>query len=111
VNKNKSGSGLDMNVEKILNLEKRRDIHNTILKNPGIHLREIVRKTNIPKSTLKYHLTYLRKHNLIIKKEDRGCNRYFVSNTVGNFEKKLIKYLRQPVTRKILSIGMIFMLC
>lgn len=93
-----------MSIEKILNLEKRRIIHNIILKNPGIHLREIVRKSNILKSTLKYHIIYLEKQNLIIKKADRGCIRYFGSNTVGNYEKKILKFLRQPVTRKILFV-------
>jgi len=93
-----------MSIEKILNLEKRRIIHNIILNNPGIHLREIVRKSKIPKSTLKYHLNYLEKQNLIVEKEDRGYNRYYVSNSVGNYEKKIIKFLRQPVTRKIMFV-------
>lgn len=87
-----SESRINMSIEKILNLEKRRIIHNIILKNPGIHLREIVRKSKIPKSTLKYHIIYLEKQNLIIKKVDRGCSRYFVSNAVGNYEKKILKF-------------------
>ena len=45
----------------IMKLEPRQKIFNYIQKYPGMHLRDISRQTNIPKTTLVHHLKYLKK--------------------------------------------------
>ena len=45
----------------ILQLESRRQIYILIKKHPGLNLMELIRRTNIPKSTLKYHIDFLKK--------------------------------------------------
>jgi DNA-binding MarR family transcriptional regulator len=91
-----------MDSQSILMLEKRRKIYNFILKNPGLHLMEISRRMNIPKSTLTYHIHYLKKQGLIYEKNGPYYLRYFISNNVGNDNKTLLKLLRQKIPSQIL---------
>jgi len=51
--------------ENILNLKARRDIYNTILKHPGLHLSELSRRLNLNKNNLDYHLRHLINKGLI----------------------------------------------
>ena len=88
--------------ENILKLETRQKIYRYIDKNPGLHLREIQRKTNIPYGTLKHHLKYLEKHNLIKTKSENGYKRYTVSYKLSKKEKEILNLLRQEVPRYIL---------
>ncbi|MCK4365849.1 MAG: winged helix-turn-helix transcriptional regulator [Thermoplasmatales archaeon] len=44
--------------ENILELETRRQIYNIILENPGLHLRELSRRTNLSFGGLRHHLNY-----------------------------------------------------
>lgn len=87
--------------EKILELEIRNKIFIFIQKYPGSHLREIERITKIPYSTLKYHLNYLNKHNLIIEKQEKGNNKYY-SKTIKSDDINIIGLLKQKNIRKIL---------
>jgi DNA-binding transcriptional ArsR family regulator len=86
----------------LLNLELRNKIYNIILKNPGLHFREIVRKSNIPATTLSYHLRRLEKNDLLITKKEGRYIRYFVSKDIDNKEKTIINIIRQETTRNIL---------
>ena len=86
----------------VLELETRRKIYKTILKNPGLHLREIQRQINIPYSSLKYHLNFLVKRDLISLEECRNYTRYFIKNNFGNLHKKIISLLREKTTNDIM---------
>ena len=86
----------------ILELETRRKIYNTILNNPGLHIRKIQRQINIPYTSLKYHLNFLVKRNLISIEEYRNYTRYFIKNNFGNLHKKIISLLRQKTTNDIM---------
>jgi predicted transcriptional regulator len=66
--------------KKMSEIETKRRIYNFILKNPGLHMRELSRKMNIPYSTLKYHLYYLKNRELIIVRPSGKYYRFFVSN-------------------------------
>lgn len=85
-----------MDGNRVLNLEMRRKIYNYISENPGLHLREISRKIDVPKSTLKYHLNHLEKNGLILKSEE-GYSRYYIPNQVGRTEKKLIGLFKKDM--------------
>ncbi|UCH71932.1 MAG: winged helix-turn-helix transcriptional regulator [Thermoplasmatales archaeon] len=88
--------------ENILELENRRQIYNFILKNPGIHMRELSRRMNIPYGTLKYHLTYLKKRELCVEKSDGAYLRYYVAKKLGKKHKEILNALRKEVPRKII---------
>jgi DNA-binding transcriptional ArsR family regulator len=93
-----------MDQNKILELEKRRRIYNFILKNPGLHLREISRRTKIPKSTLRYHLIYLKKRDLIIEKLPDRYRRYYGINKLSPHKKNILVLLRNKTIRHIVLI-------
>ena len=85
-----------------LEQENRREIYKFILKYPGLHLREISRKMNIPKSTMIYHLHYLKKRNLIVTKSESGYSRYYISYEIGRKNKVVLNILRQETPRRII---------
>jgi DNA-binding MarR family transcriptional regulator len=87
---------------KILDCKIRQDIYRYILKNPGLHFRELERKLNIPKSTLDYHINFLRKNNFISIKNDGNLKRFYIFGKVGTKDKKLLGLLRQDVPFKII---------
>lgn len=94
--------------DKILLFEKRKKIYDMITKKPGFHLRELHRNLDLSFGALRYHLDYLKKRGLIITISDDGYSRYYISNNVGNGDKKYLCIFRQKTLRKILII---FLLC
>ena len=78
----------------IIKLETRRGLYKLISKNPGLHLQEICRRTNIPNTTLRYHLNFLKKNGLITEKSEDYYNRYYISNKIGVKDKKILHLLR-----------------
>jgi DNA-binding MarR family transcriptional regulator len=88
--------------ENILKLETRQKIYRYIHDNPGLHLREIQRKTDIPYATLKYHLKYLEKHKLISTKSKMGYRRYATSDKFSKKEREILDMFRQEIPRYIL---------
>jgi len=95
----------------ILKLKIRQEIYNYILENPSSYLREISRNMNIPKTTLKYHLDYLEKHNLITPKFEDKYKRYYVKDKLGQKEKELLNLLRQEVPRNIILFLIFHIVC
>jgi len=85
----------------ILQLPNRRKVYRTVLKYAGSHFREIERKCGLPTGTVKYHLDYLTKHNIIKQEKADGHVRYFPKELSGE-EKQLLSFLRPENSRKIL---------
>lgn len=90
--------------DKILELETRKIIYNTILKKPGLHLRGLDREIKISLSTIRYHLNYLESKGLINSVTDSGFTRFYANHNIGRKEKKLINLLRQNTIIKILVV-------
>jgi predicted transcriptional regulator len=86
----------------ILDLENRRRIYNCILKNPGLHQRNLSKKLRVPFSTLYYHLRYLKKLDLIIEKKIGRYSRYYTKNTIGRGDKEFLNIIRQYIPRNII---------
>lgn len=82
-------------------LENRRKIYDLVRNNPGCHFREIERKINMPYGTLKYHLNFLVKKELLVEKKDSNNLRYF-SKEFNSNDYDLLSLLRQGSLRKIL---------
>ena len=86
----------------IFKLDTRKKIYDYILKYPGLHLRELSRKTNIPLGSLRYNLDYLEKLDLIRTKYQLKYRRYYVKYSVGKDDKKILNLLRQETTLRII---------
>lgn len=95
----------------ILGLKARRRIYTYILNNPDLHLREISRRMNMPKTTLKHHLKYLEKQDLITISSKNGYKRYCIKDALGRKEKEILNLLRQEVPRNILVHMIFFIAC
>ena len=88
----------------ILKIETRKKIYNIISKNPGLHLQEIQRRSKIPITTIRYHLHFLKKNNLISEKDENHYKRYHAVNKIGCKDKQIISLLRNKSIRAILYI-------
>jgi len=88
--------------ERGLELKARRIIYNCIVRNPGMHERELARKLNLPLSTLDYHLYYLKKREIVATKSDGHYTLYYASGKMGAKDKKTLAILRQKALRKII---------
>jgi len=90
--------------EEDVTLEIRRLIYNYILNNPGMHLRKISKELNIPLGTLRYHLSYLEKKELIISKKEKNLKVYFVSGKLSIKDKNIAPLLQQKRFRDIILV-------
>jgi len=86
----------------VLGLGIRRRIYQNILKYPGLHLSQIARNLTIPRTTLLYHLNFLKRENLLFGKSEGRFTRYYVKKTVGNADKVILGLLRQQIPRRII---------
>jgi DNA-binding transcriptional ArsR family regulator len=100
-----------INEGNILELETRKKIFNFISEYPGIHIREISRKTNIAFSTLRHHLNYLEKHDLAVRKNDGRYYRYYAKDKIGRKDKKILDFLRQDTPRAIILLLFAYVEC
>jgi predicted transcriptional regulator len=91
-----------MRKEQLLNIESRRKIYNYVAKNPGLHFREVVRDLKIPKSTLNYHMLYLKKHGFLEEHMENGYRRFYSARKMCEMDKRIINVLRQSVPRNII---------
>ena len=68
-----------MDLEEQMALSPRDKIYSTVVKNPGLHFREIQRRVDIATGALQYHLDYLKKKHLIYEEKNVFIikNRYF----------------------------------
>ena len=78
-----------MRNKNILNLEKRRDIYNFILRFPGSHLSNISKNLNIRKNNVNYHLNILKKHGLIDSRFSDGYLQFYPVKLDGKDAEKI----------------------
>jgi predicted transcriptional regulator len=92
------------NNDYLLEFEARKKIYNFISEYPGLNRSELSRKMNIPYTTIKYHLIYLKKRGYILEKHEDKYSRYYVVKEVGRREKEIFKLLRQDIPRRIVIL-------
>jgi DNA-binding transcriptional ArsR family regulator len=85
-----------------LKIKNREEIFNFIDKYPGIHLRMIFNKLDISDGTIRYHIKYLLRKNLIFSYRKDGYTRYYVNNNDNIKNKAVLSYLRNENTRAII---------
>ena len=92
----------DEQLSEALALGARKKIFNSIKRNPGLHFRELQRRTKIATGSLQYHLEFLLKRHLIKSEKKGKFVRYYSTRgpQLGGQEKTMA-LLRQPSLRKI----------
>ncbi|MFH1240679.1 MAG: winged helix-turn-helix transcriptional regulator [Candidatus Diapherotrites archaeon] len=88
-------------LEEALVLDTRRKIYKTIEASPGLHFREIQRRTGMAIGSLQYHLEQLEKKNLIHAQKETKFIRYYAVRQTLTADKNMISLLRQDSVRKI----------
>lgn len=88
-------------LEEHMALSPRDRIYSTIGKNPGLHFREVQRRTEIATGALQYHIDYLKKKNLIYEKKEGKFSRFYAFGQEP-VNSDLMNLLRQDSVRKII---------
>lgn len=88
--------------EKALDLETRNKLFKEIKQAPGLHFRELKRRTSLAIGSLQYHLNYLEKHHLIRIVKGPRFTRYYPIEQGLEEQSDIIGFLRQPKTKQII---------
>lgn len=80
----------------------RKHITDIISENPGIHFREIQRRSGAAVGQLEYHLYQLEKMDMIAIRKDGKLKRYFLIEDTAFNERKLLYFLRNGISKDIL---------
>jgi predicted transcriptional regulator len=88
--------------EEVLDYETRRRIYRLIEDEPGLHLRELERRSGIPLSTLRHHMRYLEEHHLVETFDDQNATRHFATTSVEPEDRRVLAALRQGSLRRVL---------
>jgi predicted transcriptional regulator len=87
----------------ILDSPTRLKLHNFIKENPGVYFREIIRRTEIKKGTVEYHLGMMKTEEMIATYKTNGKKRYFLNNsTYKEEEQTVIAALKNDIHRRII---------
>lgn len=93
----------DEQLSEALALGARNKIYKTINKSPGLHFRELQRRTKIATGSLQYHVDFLMKRHLIKAEKSGKFVRYYSTRSQqGEEDEQTIGLLRQPSLRKII---------
>lgn len=85
-----------------LELHTRKRLYSIIEKSPGLHFRELQRRSGIAVGSLQYHLDYLHKHAFVNPQKEGKFVRYYALRTKKIVEdKSLMGLLRQEQPRHI----------
>ncbi len=88
-----------------LELENRRIIYEVIERYPGLHMRDIKRRTSLSLNLVRYHLGELERYGLIKEVETEGYKRYYPTKDedfqLDKKEKDILALLRKKKPLKI----------
>ncbi|AJF59563.1 MAG: winged helix-turn-helix transcriptional regulator [Candidatus Diapherotrites archaeon] len=87
-------------IDEALELEVRNKIYGLLKESPGLHFREIQRRTGMATGSLQYHLDYLQRRHLVKQVKDTKFTRFYLIRE-GFEEEKEMSLLRQGSLRKI----------
>src|SRR3990172_4068406 len=91
--------------DEILAVQARRRLYEFVRANPGFHLRELARATDLSITLADYHLRFLEKHELVSSAMDGEYKRFYPRYALGDAgarpalsyrEKATLGLLRQP---------------
>lgn len=90
--------------EEQINFNNQKLIFNFISNNPGSHLRKISRSIGMPLSTLRYHLDYLEKQEILIGKKDKNLKIYYIVGRLDIVDRNITPLLQQKRFRDIILV-------
>ena len=88
-------------IEEAVVLTPRDKIYSNIVQSPGLHFREIQRRTKIATGALQYHIEYLKKKSFIREEKEGKFSRFYSLNSEVK-DSKLMNLLRQESVRRII---------
>ena len=92
-----------MDGQQHLELEVRRRIYICIAESPGLHFREIQRRTGLATGSIDYHIHFLHKNGMIRTERDKNYVRYYpLTKNWSEEEKEVLNLLRNTKMRHIL---------
>lgn len=80
----------------------RLEIYHLIAESPGLHFRELQRRTKMATGQLLYHLGYMTDKSVVDARNDGQYLRYYAQNSVDEEDQKIIALARQNSVRHIL---------
>ena len=100
----------DEGFARALQLDVRRKIYEIVEQSPGLHFREIQRRSGLAVGSLQYHLDYLQKHHILRTQNEGKFVRYYAvrgpqveeANDQTQAGQKTMAFLRHESTRKII---------
>jgi len=99
----------DEGFAKALQLNVRKRIYDTVEASPGLHFREIQRRTGLAVGSLQYHLDYLQKHHILRTQTEGKFVRYYSvrgpsveTHPQTQIGQQTMAFLRHASTRKII---------
>ena len=87
---------------KALELEIRQSLYSLISACPGLHFREIQRRTEVATGQLTYHLDYLAKAGLLRTSSDGEYLRYYAYPEISDEERRVLELVHHKSIRHIL---------
>ena len=90
----------DEKIRKILSLDTRRRLYEKINRFPGLHFREIQRRSELAIGSLRYHLDFLERNKIITSRREGDILRFYPSGLTAE-ERRLLGLLRQKHIREI----------
>lgn len=85
-----------------LDLANRKRIFECVRGSPGVHFREIQRRTGLPIGVLEHHLNYLVRRELLTLERHDNFSRYFPGGELSRDKKRILAVLRQEIPRGII---------
>lgn len=83
-------------------LGPRKTVYDAVVRNPGVHLREIERLTALPLGVVRHHLDRMQRDGLVFSRQDRHFKRFFSSSKLpANTPTEIFEALRQDGPRMI----------
>jgi DNA-binding transcriptional ArsR family regulator len=87
--------------DQVLDLEARRRIVDFVRANPGLHLRGLAEKLDMPVSTLEYHCYQLTRHGHLATRETAGFKAFYPGEGIDRRDKDILYLVRHDAPRRI----------
>lgn len=87
----------------VLDLEARRRIVTFVTESPGLHMRELAGRLDMPVSTLEYHCYQLVRHGHLVTRESAGFKAFYPGGGMDRRDKDILYLVRHDAPRRICS--------
>ncbi len=85
----------------VLDLGVRQRIVDAIREHPGLHLRGLAERLDIPVSTMEYHTYHLARHGHLSVREDGGYKAFYPIDGLDRRDKDILYMVRHEVPRRV----------